>query len=156
MLVSARNSRAFTLASQLAQRAQARLKETTDAQKVAQELAAEANMKPADMVKETAYVKPGDDVPEIGSNQQFEQAIAPLNNPNEVGTQTGIKGGFAIPMLLDKKEPRIPEFDEVKNKVTEGLKQQRAKEQLEAKAKELVAAVTSADSVKSVRSESRL
>lgn len=148
LLVSARNSRAFTLASQLAQRAQTRLKETTDAQKVAQELAGEANMKPADMVKETPYIKPGDDVPDIGSNQQFEQAIAPLNNPNEVGSQTGIKGGFAIPMLLDKKEPRIPEFDEVKSKVTDALKQQRAKEQLESKAKELVAAANSADQVK--------
>jgi peptidyl-prolyl cis-trans isomerase D len=148
LLVSARNNRAFTVASQLAQRAQARLKETTDASKVAQELAAEANMSPAEMVKETPYVKPGDDVPDIGSNQQFEQAIAPLNNPNEVGTQTGVKGGFAIPMLLDKKEPRIPEFDEVKSKVSDALKLQRAKEQLEEKAKEIVAAANGADQLK--------
>jgi peptidyl-prolyl cis-trans isomerase D len=148
LLVSARNNRAFTVASQLAQRAQARLKETTDASKVAQELAAEANMSPAEMVKETPYVKPGDDVPDIGSNQQFEQAIAPLNNQNEVGTQTGVKGGFAIPMLLDKKEPRIPEFDEVKSKVSDALKLQRAKEQLEEKAKEIVAAANGADQLK--------
>jgi peptidyl-prolyl cis-trans isomerase D len=148
LLVSARNSRAFSIASQLAERALTRLKETQDAQKVAQELATEANMRPADMVKETPYIKPGDDVPEIGSNQQFEQAIAPLSNPNDVGSQTGVKGGFAVPMLVDKKEPRIPEFDEVKTKVTEALKQQRAKEQLEAKAKELVAAASSADQVK--------
>jgi peptidyl-prolyl cis-trans isomerase D len=148
LLVSARNSRAFSIASQLAERAQARLKETQDAQKVAQELAAEANMRPADMVRETLYIKPGDDVPEIGSNQQFELAIAPLNNPKDVGAQTGVKGGFAIPMLVDKKEPRIPEFEEVRTKVTEALKQQRAKEQLESKAKELLAAAGSANQVK--------
>ena len=94
-----------------------RLQETKDPQKVAQELAAEANMNPAEMVRETGFVKPGDDVPDIGSNQQFEQALEPLNNPNDVGEPTGIKGGFAIPMLLEKKEPRIPEFDEVKSKV---------------------------------------
>ena len=148
LLVSARNSRAFSVASQLAERAHARLKDTQDAQKVAQELAAEANMRPADMVKETPYIKPNDDVPEIGSNLQFEQAVAPLNNPNDVGAQTGVKGGFAVPMLVDKKEPRIPDFDEVRTKVAEALKQQRAKEQLESKAKELLAAAGSANQVK--------
>jgi len=147
LLVSARNSQSFAIASKLAERAQARLKETQDPQKVAQELAAEANMKPADMVKETPYIKPGDDIPDIGSNQQFEQAIAPLNNPKDVGQQTGIKGGFAIPMLVDKKDPRIPDFDEVKTKVVKALKDQRAKEQIESKAKE-IASSSAADQLK--------
>ncbi len=148
LLVSARNSQAFSVASQLAARAQARLKETSDPQKVAQELAAEANMRPADMVKETPFILPGDDVANIGANQQFEQAIEPLNNPNDVGAQTGVKGGFAVPMLVEKKEPRIPEFDEVKSKVSDALKQERAREQLEARAKELAATVTSAGQLK--------
>ena len=144
----ARTPKSFSAAAKLAERAQARLKETQDPQKVAQELAAEANMKPAEMVKETPYIKPGDDVPDIGSNQQFEQAIAPLNNPKDVGQQTGIKGGFAIPMLVDKKEPRIPDFEEVKTKVAKALKDQRAKEQLESKAKEIASTVGSADQLK--------
>ena len=76
LLVSSRNRRAYAVALKLAERAQARLKETKDPQKVAQELAAEANMSPAEMVRETPYIKPGDDVPQIGSNQQFEAAIA--------------------------------------------------------------------------------
>ncbi len=140
LLVSARNTKSYATASKLAEKAQTRLKETQDPQKVAQEIAGEANMKPADMVKETAYIKPGDDVPDIGVNQQFEQAIASLNNPKDVGPQTGVKGGFAIPMLIDKKDPRIPEFDEVKTKIADAMKQQRAKEQLESKAKEIAAA----------------
>ena len=117
---------------------------------MAQELAAEANMTPAEMVRETPYVKPNDDVPGIGSNQQFEAALAPLNNANDVGEATGVKGGFAIPMLIDKKEPRIPEFDEVKTKISDALKQQRAKEQLEQKAKDLVASATGPDALKAV------
>jgi peptidyl-prolyl cis-trans isomerase D len=148
LLVSARNSKSFSVVSKLAERAQARLKEIQDPQKVAQELASEANMKPADMVKETPYIKPGDDVPDIGSNQQFEQAIAPLNNPKDVGQQTGVKGGFAIPMLVDKKEPRIPEFEEVKAKVVKALKDQRAKEQLDAKAKEIASGAGTAEQLK--------
>nr|MBA3356051.1 hypothetical protein [Pyrinomonadaceae bacterium] len=93
-------------------------------------------------------IKPGDDVPEIGSNQQFEAAIAPLNNPNDVGERTGVKGGFAIPMFVEKKEPRIPELEEVKDRLSQTLKHQRAKEQLEQKAKEVLSAVKTVADIK--------
>jgi peptidyl-prolyl cis-trans isomerase D len=148
LLVSMRNRRGYTAAQKIAQRAQDRLKETKDPQKVAQELAADANMKPADMVRETGFVKPGDDVKDIGSSQQFEDAIAPLNNPNDVGERTGIKNGFAIPMLVEKREPRIPEFSEVRDKVAEAVKNERAKAQVEQKAKELIAGVKSPGDLK--------
>ncbi len=110
LLASLRNRRGYAVAAKLAERAQNRLKETKDPQKVAQELAADANMKLGEMVKETPFIKPGDDVPGIGSSQQFESVIAPLNNANDVGERTGVKGGFAIPMLVDKKEPRISDL----------------------------------------------
>src|SRR4029079_15365608 len=129
-LASLRNRKGYGAAAKIAERAKARLKETKDPQKVAQELAAEANMNPPEMVKETPFIKPGDDVPEIGSSQQFEAVVAPLNNPGDVGDLTGVKGGFAIPVLLEKREPRIPDFDEVKSKVAEAMKQERAKLQL--------------------------
>jgi peptidyl-prolyl cis-trans isomerase D len=148
LLISARNSRGYNAAFQLAQKAKKRLDETKDLQKAAQELAAEAHMTPAEMVRETAFIKPGDEVPEIGTNQQFEQAVEPLNNPNDVGEPTGIKGGFAIPMLVEKKEPRIPEFDEVKTKVADAIKQQRAKDQLEQKAKDIIASLSGPDAIK--------
>ncbi|MDQ1640124.1 MAG: peptidyl-prolyl cis-trans isomerase [Pyrinomonadaceae bacterium] len=144
LLASLRNRKGYAVAAQLAQRAQTRLKETKDVQKVAQELAAEANMKPAEMIKETPFIKPGDNVPEIGSSQQFEAVVAPLNNPGDVGELTAIKGGFAIPTLVEKRDPRIPDFDEVKTKVAEALKQERAKQQLEQKAQELAASLNSA------------
>jgi len=148
LLVSLRNRRGYGAAFQVAQKAHTRLRETKDPQKVAQELAAEANMRPAEMVRETPFVKPQDDVPNIGSNQQFEQALALLNNPNDVAEVTGIKGGFAIPMLLEKKEPRIPDFDEVKTKVADAIKEERAKEQLEQRAKDLAASLTGPDGIK--------
>jgi len=105
-------------------------------------------MTPAQMVRETPFVKPGDDVPDIGANQQFEQALEPLNNPNDVGQATGVKGGFAVPMLVEKKEPRIPDFEEVRTKIADAIKGQRAKDQLEQKAKELAASLTGADGIK--------
>jgi peptidyl-prolyl cis-trans isomerase D len=140
LIVSLRNRRGYTVAQKLAQKAEGRLKETKDPQKVAQELAAEANMNPADMVRETPYIKPGDDVPNIGSSQQFEDAIAPLNTANDVGERVGIKNGFAVPMLADQKPPRIPDFDEVKDKIVKAVKEEKASAQLEQKAKDLIAA----------------
>lgn len=148
LLASMRNRRGYTVAAELAERAKNRLKETKDPQKVAQELAAEVNMNAGEMVKETPFVKPGDDVPGIGSSQQFEAVIEPLANPNDVGEQTGIKGGFAIPMLVEKKDPRIPEFDEVKTKVAEARKQEIAKQQLEQKAKEIASSLNTPADIK--------
>ena len=148
LLVSLRNRKGFGAAFQVANKAQVRLKETKDPQKVAQELAAEANSNSAAMIRETPYIKGEDEIPEIGNNQQFHQAVAALNNPNDVGDSIGVKGGFAIPMLIDKKEPRIPEFDEVKAKILETVKQQRAKDQVEQKAKDLLASATTPDALK--------
>ncbi len=148
LLVSLRNRRAYAAAAQLAERAANRLKETKDEQKVAQELAADANMKPADMMRETGYVKSGDDVPNIGNSQQFEQAIASLNNAGDIGDRTSIKGGFAIPQLVDKKDPRIPDFDEVKDKVAQAARIERAKTQLDQTARELANNSNSANDLK--------
>ena len=148
LLVSLRNRRGYGAAFQVAQKAHTRLQETKDPQKVAQELAPEANMSPADMVRVTPFVKPGDDVKDIGSNQQFENALEALNNPKDVGDVAGIKGGFAIPMLLEKRDPRIPDFDEVKDKISDSIKQQRAKEQIEQKAKDLAASISGPDAIK--------
>jgi peptidyl-prolyl cis-trans isomerase D len=148
ILVSLRNRRSFTEASKVANKAYERLKQTKDVQKVAQEFATEANMSAAEMVRETPYIKPGDDVKDIGTNQQFEAAVGQLNNPNDIAEPTGIKGGFAIPILVDKKEPRIPEFDEVKTQIADLVKKQRAKDELEQKAKNLLSSLTSPDGVK--------
>jgi peptidyl-prolyl cis-trans isomerase D len=148
LLVSLRNRRAYSVVAKLAERATQLLKETKDPQKVAQQLAGEANMNAADMVRETPYIKPGDDVPNIGSSQQFEQAIQPLNNAGDVGERTGVKNGFAVPMLVDKKEPRIPEYDEVKDKVAQAVKQDKAKQQLEQTARQLASSAGAASDLK--------
>jgi len=148
LLVSLRNRRAYDAAQRIAQRGAERLKETKDLQRVAQELAAEANMAPAEMVRETPFVKPQDEVPDIGSSPQFEEAIAPLEEPGQVGNPVGIKGGLAVPVLVEKRDPRVPEFDEVRDKVAERLKAERAGQQLEQTAKELAAGAASPDALK--------
>ena len=148
LVVSQRNTRAYKSAADLAARAAARLKETRDFQKVAGELAAEANMSAGDMVKETPFIKPGDTVPDIGSSPQFEDAIRPLENANDVGDRVSIKNGFAVPMLVERREPRIPDFAEVREEVVRRAKQARAQSQLEQAARELAGNSGSADALK--------
>ncbi len=135
--VSLRNRKAYAAAATLAQKAADRLKEVKDVKNVAVELAAEANMKVDEMVRETAFIKPGDEVKDIGISPQFEEGIAPLAEVNAVGDKTPIKDGFAIPMLAEKKEPRDAEFSEVKDKVSEAVKLEQAKAKVESIAKEI-------------------
>ncbi|HEX8920783.1 MAG TPA: peptidyl-prolyl cis-trans isomerase, partial [Pyrinomonadaceae bacterium] len=149
LLVSLRNRKAYSIAAELAQRAVTRLKETKDFQKVAQELAAQANMSPAEMIRETPFVVPGDDVPNIGNSQQFEQGIEPLQNPQDVGERTPIKNGFAVPMLVEKKDPnRIPDFEEIKEKVSTAFRRERAESKLEETARNLAGSVNGANDLK--------
>ena len=142
--VSLRNRRAYAVAAELAQKVVASFKETKDPVKTAQAFAAQANMAAADMVKETAYVKPGDDVPNIGISPQFEEGIATLENVGDVGEKTPIQNGFAVPMLADKKEPRDAEFDEVKAQIVDVVKAEKALAQVEEIAKQIAAGTTSA------------
>lgn len=142
--VSLRNRRAYSVAAELAQKIVDNLKETKDPMKTAQTFAAEANMSAADMVKETAFVKPGDDVPNIGVSPQFEEGIAPLANVGDVGEKTPIQNGFAAPMLAEKKDPRDAEFDEVKAQIIDVVKLEKARAEVEQIAKDIASGSTNA------------
>lgn len=138
--VSLRNRRSYAAAAELAQKIYDDLKQSKNIDATVQKFAAEANMSAKDMVRETGFVKVGDDVPNIGISAQFEQGIATLENANDVGEKIPIKDGFAIPMLLEKREPRDAEFDEVKDKVAEAVKIEKARGQVEEIAKQIAAA----------------
>jgi peptidyl-prolyl cis-trans isomerase D len=142
--VSGRNRKGYAAAAELAQKVTDRLNETKDAQKTAQEFAAQANMSVADMVRETGFVKPGDTVENIGNSPQFEEGIKPLENANDVGDKTPIQNGFAIPMLVEKREPRDAEFDEVKAQIAETVKVEQARQRVEEIAKQIASSATGA------------
>jgi peptidyl-prolyl cis-trans isomerase D len=125
--VSLRNRRAYNVAAELAQKVADRLKESKDIQKTAEEFAAQANMPASEMVRETGFVKPGDTVENIGNSPQFEEGIAGLENISDVGEKIAIQNGFAIPMLVEKSEPRDAEFEDVKAQVAETIKIEQAR-----------------------------
>ncbi len=142
--VSLRNRRAYTAAAEIAQKAADRLKEVKDVQKVAQEFAPQANMSVSEMVKETPFIKPGDNVQDVGVSPQFEEGIAPLENQGDVGDKIPVSNGFAIPLLVEKKEPRDAEFDEVKDQIAETYKVDQARQKVEEIAKQIAGATDSA------------
>ncbi len=145
--VSLRNRKGYALAAELAQKVADSLKETKDPQKTAQAFASQANMAVAAMIRETGYIKPGDNVENIGTSPQFESGIAPLENPNDVGEKTPIKEGFAIPMLVDKKEPRDANFDEVKAQIIDVVKLDKARAQVEDIANQFAGVAASASAL---------
>lgn len=142
--VSLRNRRAYSVAAELAQKVSDALKQSKDVQGTAQQFAAQANMSATEMVRETAYVKPGDNVENIGTSPQFEEGIAGLENAQDVGDKIPVQNGFAIPMLVDKKEPRDAEFDEVKNELIEVVKLETARNKIEQIANQIAAGSTTA------------
>ncbi|QQS31768.1 MAG: peptidyl-prolyl cis-trans isomerase [Acidobacteriota bacterium] len=150
--VSLRNRRAYTAAAELAQKVVDALKENKDINKTAQDFASQANMSVAEMIRETGYVKPGDDVPEIGTSPQFEEGIAPLENVGDIGERTPIQNGFAIPTLVDKKEPRDAEFEEVRSKVVDVVKLDKARAQIDEIAKKIAQGAGTASGLNSIAS----
>jgi len=150
--VSLRNRKAYSVAAELAGKIAEELKQNKDVQKTVSDFAGQANMSAADMVRETGYVKPGDNIDKIGISQQFEEGIAGLENPQDVGDKTPVPDGFAIPMLVDKKEPRDAEFDEVKDQIVEVVKLEKARAQLEEIANQIASGAASPDALSALAS----
>ena len=145
--ISLRNRRGYTAAAELAQRVFDDLKQSKDAAATAKKFAAEANMGAGEMVRETPFVKPGDNVENIGISPQFEEGIKNLENANDVGEKIPIQNGFAIPLLVEKKEPRDATLDEVRNQIAESVKLDRARAQVEEIAKQIASGAANAEAL---------
>ncbi len=147
--VSLRNRKAYAVVADLAQKVDDDLKQTKDVQATAQKFAAQTNMSVSEMVRETPFVKQGDNIENVGISPQFEEGISKLENANDVGEKTPVKDGFAIPLLVEKKEPRDATFDEVKSQVAETVKIEKARNQVEEIAKQIALGASSAGDLNS-------
>jgi parvulin-like peptidyl-prolyl isomerase len=129
--VGTRQRKSYAANATLSGKVAAELKKSKDVEVTAQKFASEANSSVADMIRVTDFVKPGDTVEFIGSSQDFERGIETLEKKGDVGDKIPVSGGFAIPMLIDVKEPRDATFEEAKVRVTEAFKATTAREKLE-------------------------
>lgn len=142
--ISLRNRKAYAVTAELAQKVVDDLKQTKDVDATAKKFAGEANMSVADMIRETPFVKPGDNVDNIGISPQFEEGIKNLENANDVGERTPIQNGFAIPLLVERKDPRDATLDEVKTQVADAVKLDKARSMVEEIAKQIASGATGA------------
>ncbi len=154
--VSARNRKAYTANAALAGKVAEALKKEKDVQAIAEKFASEANMSVDEMIRETDYIKPGDEVDKIGVSQDFEQGIISLDKANDVGDKIPIPNGFAIPLLVDKKEPRDATFDEVEDKVKEAVKAEQARKKIDEIAKTIAENADSASGLNSAAEGQKL
>ncbi len=67
-------------------------------------------------IKTTDFIKEGEEIPEIGRNPSFYSSALSLK-VGEISPVLSIGPNFYILKLLEKKESRIPSFDEVKEEV---------------------------------------
>jgi peptidyl-prolyl cis-trans isomerase D len=148
--VSLRNRRSYSAASEIARKIAEDLKQTKNVEETAKKFAEQVNSNIKEIIRETDFVKPGDDVPNIGISPQFEEGIAKLNEPNDVGDPIPIRGGFAIPLLVAKKEPRDATFEEVKDKVTEAFKTEKARSLVEEIAKSIASSASNLESLSAI------
>ncbi|MEW6730238.1 MAG: SurA N-terminal domain-containing protein [Acidobacteriota bacterium] len=162
LLASARNRLSYKRASEIADEAAKRFNETKDIKAVANEVAQKANMKPEEVLRQTPFFAEGDEVPNIGSNPTFEETVATLKKPGDIGVKIGIRGGFAIPQLVDTRAAHDADFEEVKEKVRTRYKQEKSKDLAAEQARQLVAsAANNAETLKTAaekagfKSESR-
>lgn len=154
--VSLRNRRAYAATAELAEKVYETLNQNKDVQAAAREFAARANMNPADMVRETPFIKPGDNVENIGISPQFEEGISGMENANDVAEKIPVQNGFAIPLLVEKRDPRDAELDEVRAQVVEAVKNEKARLQMEEIANRIAAGASSAEALAAVAAANNL
>lgn len=148
LLPSARARKSYAKGVELAQQVETKLRVSKDPAAVAAEIngaTGAASDAPVAIVKETPFAQPGDAIPEIGSNPQFEAEVGDLQNVGDVGSPVGITGGFAVPMLAEKRDPRVPEFEEVQDRVASQYKLDKARQVARQLAESLTTAASPAD-----------
>jgi peptidyl-prolyl cis-trans isomerase D len=148
VLALVRNRLSYSKASQIADEAVAELAKSRNFDETAKKIAAKLNVKPEDVKKETPYFIPGDDIPDVGSNPSFEEKTNVLTAAGEVGEKVGVRGGFAIPQLVEIRKPGEPVLADVKDKVTAKVKKEKAAAMAFEKAKELIAKAKDAAGLK--------
>lgn len=128
LVASSRNRLSYKKASDLADEAVKQLAEKKDIKAVAEDIAQKQSLKLEETLKQTPLFASGDNVPGIGSNPSFEEAVNNLKAIGDIGVKTGVRGGFAIPKLAEIKEPHDATLEEVKDKVLEKYKKDKVKD----------------------------
>jgi len=88
-------------------------------------------------IKKTPFFKEGDEIPEIGRNPSFYNSAFSLKL-GEISPVVNIPPNFYILKLIDKKESRIPSFEEVREQVHQKLAAKKMEEKARQTSEEIL------------------
>ncbi|MFL6215956.1 MAG: SurA N-terminal domain-containing protein [Blastocatellia bacterium] len=141
LLKNARVSRGYSEAVNIANQAAQRFKESKDAQAIVNQINQQRGVQVAS-VRETPFFTRTDAPAELSAMPELQAAIFELQNPGDIGDSVNIKDGFAVPQYVEKRDPHDPTFDEVRAKVEQRYRDDRAKQLAEERARQIAQAKT--------------
>ena len=137
LLKDARKQKGYTRAIEIGNEAEQKFKESKNADAVV----AEINKKNGAAVasaKETPFFVEGDVLPELGAASELESAIFLLENIGEITERQNLTEGQAIGQYTERRDPPYePNFDEVKTKVEDRYRADKARELAAERARQL-------------------
>jgi peptidyl-prolyl cis-trans isomerase D len=154
LLKEARARKGYTRAVEIATEAAQRFKESKNAEAVVSEINSKHGAQVA-AVKETPFFAEGDSLPELGAAAEFQTAVFELENQGDITEYLSVNNGFAIAQYTEKRDPHEPGFEEVRAKVEDRFRTEKAREMAAEKARQL-AQVSTPDALKSAADASGL
>jgi peptidyl-prolyl cis-trans isomerase D len=148
LLKEARSTKAYSKAAEIAAEAEARFKETKSAEATADEINKKYGAGVAEAVQTAFFTQdssmPDPKIPEI------KPSVFALKNPGDIGERQAVSGGFVIPQYLERRDPRDPSFEEIKPKVEERYRNQKANQMALEEARRLASQARTPDALKSM------
>lgn len=141
LLKDARARKGYSEAVNIANQAAQRFKETKDAQAVVNEINQQRGVQVAS-VRETPFFTQSDTPAELSDMPALASAIFELQNTGDVGESVNVKDGFAVPQYVERRDPHDPTFEEVKAKVEQRYRDDRAQQLAEQQARQIGQAKT--------------
>lgn len=141
LLKEARARKGYTKAVEIADEAKKRLDETKNVDQVVAELSAKHGAQ-AVLARVTPFFVEGDTLPDLGTATEFQTAVFELENIADVTERLNVTNGFAVAQYQEKRDPHDPTLEEVKSKVEERCRNEKAKEIAAERARQLARAKT--------------
>ena len=134
LLKEARVSRGYSKAVEIADEVVEKFKSSNDAQAVINEINAKYKVEVA-VAKDSPFFSATESPKNLGS--EFVAGVFELKATGEISERLFVTNGFAVAQYTERRDPHDPSFEEVKDRVEDGYRNDRAKQLALEQAREL-------------------
>ncbi len=149
-----RAEKGYTKAVDIAIEAEQKFKETNNIEATVAEINQKYGAQVAE-IKETPFFTQGDSLPDLGAAVGFQDSVFELQNPSDIGEYLNVNNGFAIPQYTEKRDPHDPALEEVRARVEDRYRTDKARERALELARQ-IAQAASPDALKSAADAQKL